>query len=145
MEEVIIINDAFSDDANTNVFRTNAVYIDEGQSVNVSCNSTGIPTPNITWTFNNQTTSFTQTDVYTDINVTITGESAVEVTQGNVVSTLHIVNLQYPSTTGDYVCSGSSNRAGATSSSAIITVNTSKYLPIINFIGSAHIKFSIQN
>lgn len=128
LEDVNFTHITFPDDANTSVSSgADAVHIDEGESVNISCISTGIPVPTITWTFSNQTTPFTQMDIYTDINVTVTGASTVAVTQGNVVSILHIVNLQYPSNTGDYVCSGSNNMAGTTSSSAIIIVDTGTY------------------
>ena len=100
------------------------MYIIEGENVELSCNSTGIPVPTITWTLNNQSIPLTQTDVSTDHSVTAKADQAPVVTHGNVVSTVQIVNAQYPEDYGDYVCTGSSNDGVTTiSSSATITVN----------------------
>ena len=95
--------------------------------MNLSCTSTGIPVPAITWTFNNQSTFFNQIDASTDHNVTITGEInnlTTVVVQGSVVSTLHIVNAQHPATAGEYVCTGSNTHSGVTysTSAAPITI-----------------------
>ena len=71
----------------------------EGGNVNISCTSTGGPVPAILWTLNNQPTTFNHTDVVTDATNTMT--------PGYVMSTLHIVNAQYPISDGIYVCTGS--------------------------------------
>ena len=105
-------------DANTSVSSGDGVVsVIEGGNVDISCISTGVPVPTITWTLNNQTISFTQTDTPTNYQVTVTGEDTslvTVVTPGNVVSTLHIVNAQYPANTGEYVCTGSNTHAGIT-------------------------------
>ena len=76
----------------------------EGESVDISCTSTGAPVPTISWTFGDLMTSFRQTD---------------SPTPGSVVSTLHLVNTSYPAHDGVYVCTGSNVLM---SSSASITV-----------------------
>ena len=80
--------------------------------MDISCKSTGGPVPTITWTFNNQPITFSQTDVITlattqavrqdDTFVTI-------ITPGNVMSTLHIVDAQYPTKYGVYTCTGNNS------------------------------------
>ncbi len=57
-------------DANTAISDgfTSMVTVVEGRDVDISCTSTGVPVPTITWTLNNQTTPFRQTDVSTDYN-----------------------------------------------------------------------------
>ena len=122
----------FIDDANTSVISTgestgaNVVYFIEGENRNISCISTGTPVPTITWTFNSQSTPFTQTDHLTDHNVIVTGSGtalvATIVTPGNVVSTLHIVNAQYPTNSGEYVCSGSNINGVSTSARIMLDI-----------------------
>ena len=91
----------------------------EGGNINISCTSTGVPIPNITWTFNNQLTSYLQSDIYTNYSVNYnTVDYGLAVFPGSVVSTLHIVNAQYPADGGVYVCTGS-NEDGVTSSATI--------------------------
>lgn len=93
-----------------------AVTVATRRSVNISCISYGVPVPTITWRFNNQPVPYTQTDTFTNYSVDVTGN----ITQGNVVSTLHIVNAQ---TTEEYVCMGSNTYNGVTTNSyAMITV-----------------------
>ena len=67
--------------------------------MNISCTSTGVPVPNITWTLNNQPTTFNDSDVVTNI--------IDAATPGNVISTLYIVDAQYPTHDGMYICTGS--------------------------------------
>jgi len=52
----------------------------------------------MTWTINNQPTSFSQTDTTTN--------PANTNTLGYVTSTLHIANAQYPEHNGVYTCTG---------------------------------------
>lgn len=112
------------------------MFIVEGEDVDISCVSTGVPVPTITWTFNNQTTPFSQTDASADHNVTvIISDQSTAVTQGNVVSTLHIVNPRYLTNTGEYVCTGSSTNGDFTTSSSVrITVDISGTIWFLNLV-----------
>ena len=110
-------------DANTTVNDgASVVTVSEGGSVNISCTSTGVPAPTITWRLNNQPAPFNQTDLTTPVAVDIKNNFELgSITTGKVVSTLHIVNAQYP---GVYECMGKTTYNGVTTmSSAIITVH----------------------
>ncbi len=115
-------------DANTTISDgfTNMVTVVEGGDVDISCTSTGVPVPTITWTLNNQTTPFSQTDVSTDFSIRIERDSSSNlvpvITSGNLVSTLHIVNAQYPSHDGVYECTGDSDTGGTSSHTITLTV-----------------------
>ena len=39
------------------------VSVSEGGNVDISCTSTGVPVPTITWTFDNQETNFSKTNI----------------------------------------------------------------------------------
>ena len=72
------------------------------------------------------TTMFEQTDVATPFQASITGEAPnriVELTPGNIESTLHIMNARYPDNDGVYTCIGTNaDDLDVASSSAFITV-----------------------
>ena len=60
------------------------------------------------WTINNQKTTFDQTDIITQATTTAENTSNSSFTvPGNVKSTLHIVDIQYPIHDGVYTCIGS--------------------------------------
>ncbi len=86
----------------------NEVTVFEGDDVDISCTSTGIPVPTaITWILNNYTTPFNQTDTLVDFTIELPiGSMVPVVTNGELMSTLHIVNAQYPSHDGVYECIG---------------------------------------
>ncbi len=98
----------------------------EGGSADIFCRSVGAPVPSITWEFNNQTTEFEQTDTEAPFVATLTGtigNRGVDVTHGNIESSLHIVSATYPDHDGVYICIGTnSDDLTVTSSSAFITV-----------------------
>ena len=98
-----------------------------GDGINISCTSTGGPVPTITWSVNNQPTNFTQTDIITQPRSTPIrqedGTFKSIITPGNVVSALHIVNPQYPTHDGVYICAGRNSIGDiATTNSVNITV-----------------------
>ena len=102
-------------DANTTVDGEGAVAVIEGGSVDISCTSTGVPAPNITWKLNNESVPFHRTDITTP--ATFMAGSA---TLGKVVSTLHIVRVRPLLHLGVYQCIG--NNGGSTSSSVNVSV-----------------------
>ena len=110
-----------------------SVTISEGNSIDISCKSTGGPVPSITWTFNNQPTTFNQTDVITQATteavLQMDGTFVSIVTPGNVISTLHIVDAQYPTHDGVYTCTGNNSMdASDNTSSVYITVQVQSML-----------------
>ncbi len=95
----IVISDGFS----------NEVKVNEGEDVNISCTALGIPVPtSVTWTLNDQNTRFNQTDIHVDLAIRLVMDTSrnimPRVTSGEIVSTLHIMNAQYPSHEGTYQC-----------------------------------------
>ena len=95
----------------------------EGNDININCTSIGGPTPSVRWTFNNYST-FNHADVVippqrgTDSGVTL----------GTVISTLHIVNAQYPSNEGVYTCTGSNSEFNSTANVIIQVIGTDIYI-----------------
>ncbi len=86
--------------------------IPEGGSADISCRSVGAPVPSITWEFSNQTTEFEQTDTETPFVTTLTGtigNRGVDLTSGNIESSLHIVSAKYPDHDGVYTCIGTNS------------------------------------
>ena len=113
-------------EANTTALSESAVIIPEGDRNTISCRSVGAPVPSITWEFNNQTTGFEQTDTLTPYQASISGSlpnRVVDLSPGNIESTLHIVSARYPDHDGVYTCIGT-NAVDLTvmSSSAFVTV-----------------------
>ena len=94
-------------------------------SVNISCTSSGIPVPAITWLSPNKSiSSHQQSDLYTSYSANFDTDYNVTATPGSVVSTLHIVNAQYSVDAGEYECIGFTSHAGdmLLNSSAMVTV-----------------------
>ena len=91
--------------------------------MDISCKSTGGPVPTITWTFNNQPTTFSQTDVTTQATTHAMSQPnntfVSIVTPGNVMSTLHIVDAQYPTHNGVYTCTGNNSVDVSANSSSV--------------------------
>ena len=117
--------------------------VSEGGSVDISCTSTGVPAPTITWRLNNQATPFNQTDMTTTADIKINTNFAVDtIINGSVVSTLHIVNAQYPAHDGVYECIGdNSNGGSAPPSIANITVQV-QGIDITTLANTASFHFS---
>ena len=102
------------------------ITVFEGDSVDITCTSTGVPTPSITWSFNGTVAPFNQTDSIVDFQVGYIryyGEVQAVVDPGTITSYLNIVSASYPDHDGVYTCVGvNSEDAIFTSSSAFITV-----------------------
>ena len=100
------------------------VTITEGMSRQVSCMSTGIPVPSITWRINNQTTSFFQMDTITDVSFEMSRNVTTGIQKGSTDSVLYIENAQYPIHHGIYECTAiNTDNLVNFSSSATITVH----------------------
>ena len=115
------------DGANTTVTSNDTVVLSEGDRMNISCSSAGVPIPTITWTLWDQPTSLEQIDVQTDIVILlvrdVNDDRVADNTPGSQESTLQIVNAQYPAQDGVYHCTGSNSHAGQNfSQSVTITV-----------------------
>ena len=108
----------------------------EGDNGTISCRSVGAPVPSITWEFNNQTTGFEQTDTLTSHKANISGSArnrTVDLTPGNIESTLHVVSARYPDHDGVYTCIGTNtDDPTIASSSASITLQVHGELVFAN-------------
>ena len=116
-----------ADGANTTITSNSTLVLSEGENVNISCSSAGVPIPTITWTLQDQPSTFEQIDVQTDIVVLyvrdVNDDLVPDITPGSLESTLQIVNAQYPAHDGVYQCTGSNSHAGQNFSQSItITV-----------------------
>ena len=86
-----------------------------------------VPSPVDQWKFNNQTTGFEQTDTVTPFKANLTGSAEnriVNLTPGNIASTLHIVSARYPDHNGVYTCIGTNaDDLAVANSIAFVTVH----------------------
>ena len=105
---------------------TGDVTVLEGDSVSISCFSTGNPVPTITWYLGTSVAPFPQSDTMNDLQATITGfvpNAMVSITNGDITSELMIENAAYPAHEGEYTCVGlNSNREGESTNNATINV-----------------------
>ena len=113
-------------DANTTANSEPVVTVMEGNSVIISCTSTGAPTPTMTWKLNGETTPFIQFDT-TEATQAVLGRNAMDdlvpdITPGSVISNLPISNAQYPDHDGVYTCIGSNDEQMVNTSTSSITV-----------------------
>ena len=105
---------------------TGDVTVLEGDSVSISCFSTGNPVPTITWYIGTSVAPFPQNDTVNYLQLTITGSvpnAMVSITNGDITSQLMIENAAYPAHEGEYTCVGlNSNREGDNTNNATINV-----------------------
>ena len=105
---------------------TGDVTVLEGDSVSISCFSTGNPVPTITWYLGTSVAPLPQSDTINDLQSTITGSPPnimVSITNGDITSELMIENAAYPAHEGEYTCVGlNSNRGGDSTNNATINV-----------------------
>ena len=113
-------------DANTTINSEPIVTVVEGNSVTISCTSTGAPTPTMTWELNGETTPFMQSDT-TEATQNVLSRNAMgdlvpDITPGSIISNLPISNAQYPDHDGVYTCIGSNDEQMVDTSTSSITV-----------------------
>ena len=117
-----------SADAPTVMNLNGTVTIQEGDSINITCNSTGNPVPTILWYLGASAVPFSQSDSVQNFEATIvrdpmTDRRVLRFSEGNITSVLQITNAVYPAHDGEYTCVGlNSNRAGNRTDNATITV-----------------------
>ena len=83
--------------------------VEEGGSVNISCSSTGLPTPTISWKLNNQSVALTPTETLIDPKPRLSQHIVLDVMLGSILSTIEIIDAQYPDDDGVYTCTGTNN------------------------------------
>ena len=104
------------------------VTVQEGDSVNIACFSSGNPVPTISWNYGASTAPFSPSDNVINLEAILSRERPsdppeLRFTEGNITSVLQITNAVYPAHDGEYTCVGlNSNRAGDNTNNATITV-----------------------
>ena len=93
----------------------------ETRSLGISCYSTGIPVPTITWTLNNQPAPHRRINsIIVNYRITHLGGNNYQVDQGIAVSTLIIDKPQYSIDHGAvYTCIGSNSRSEDSASTTL--------------------------
>ena len=101
----------------------------EGNSVTISCNSTGAPVPSITWMLNGQPVTFNSSETITTSETQLVRRNPndpntefIPVSISSTVSSLRINNAQYPDHDGNYTCTGTNDDEMMSSSSDTISV-----------------------
>ena len=82
--------------------------MEEGNSINISCTSVGIPTPTIVWMMNDQQVHFISIEVIIQPQIAING-FLQDIMLGRITSSIEIVNAQFPRDEGMYTCVGTND------------------------------------
>jgi hypothetical protein len=105
------------------------VTVFEGNSVDISCTSFGVPVPSLTWFFDGEEAPFTVMEIINSEAITLVRSDPNDPTSpfipeslSNIISSLRIVNAQYPTNDGVYTCSGTNDNQGKNVSNATIAV-----------------------
>ena len=112
---------------NTIIVNGSVTTIQEGNSVTISCISTGAPTPSVFWELDGQPVPFQSVDTLTEGQVSLQRHQSAnssnsfiaDISLGTTTSNLLVVNAQYPDHDGVYTCFGSNQE---NSSSALISI-----------------------
>ena len=107
------------------------VTIQEGDSVNITCFSSGNPVPTISWYLGDSLAPFPDWNSVEEFQAVVTGQTGIgqfAFTEGNITSVLQITNAVYPAHDGVYTCVGlNSHRGRDNTSNATITVQVGTY------------------
>ena len=107
----------------TTVNLNSTVTIQEGDSVNITCFSSGNPVPTISWYLGDSLAPFPDWNSVEEFQAVVTGNRQFAFTEGNITSVLQITNAVYPAHDGVYTCVGlNSHRGRDNTSNATITV-----------------------
>ena len=118
-------------DANTTITNGSHISVREGDSATISCISTGIPTPSISWVLDGQPAPFQSMEITIDIegrNTLIRSDPSdpasplIPESLSIITSNLLVVNAQYPDHDGVYVCTGSNDQSMVNISRAMINI-----------------------
>ena len=99
-----------------------SVSVDEGSSVNISCNSSGLPTPSVTWERNNQPLMLVPTERVVDQVPRLSNNILFDIMLGSILSSIEVVDAQYPGDDGVYTCIGTNDNANGSSSNIHVQV-----------------------
>ena len=111
----------FTAGAPTTMNLNGTVTVQEGDSVNIACFSSGNPIPTISWCFRGSLVPFSQSDSVENFRAEVAGVN--NHTVGNITSVLQITNAVYPTHDGEYTCVGlNSHREVDNTNNATITV-----------------------
>ena len=116
----------FTAGAPTTTNLNDTVTVQEGDSVNVTCVSSGNPTPTILWYLGGSLAPFPKTDAVQHLSAEVAvmyPNGFSRFTDGSITSVLQIINATYPAHDGEYMCVGlNSHRERNNTSTATITV-----------------------
>ena len=98
------------------------VSVDEGSSVNISCNSSGVPTPSVTWERNNQPLMLVPTERVVDQVPQLSNNILFDIMLGSILSSIEVVDAQYLGDDGVYTCIGTNDYANGSSSEIHVQV-----------------------
>ena len=135
------------------------VTVQEGDSVNIACFSSGNPVPNISWYLGASLAPFSQDDTVINFaSIRVGSPGVLNFTEGNITSVLQITNATYPVHEGVYTCVGlNSHRGRDSTSNATITVQVqgmrlvhtvfivlSDYIAVVNMFVAGGISLNLH-
>ena len=96
--------------------------VDEGSSVNISCNSSGVPTPTVSWEMNDQLLPLVPIEMAIAPQPRLSVDILLDVMLGSILSTVEIVGARYPANDGVYICIGTNDEQTMNVSIATVQV-----------------------
>ena len=116
-------------DANTTITNGSHISVREGDSATISCISTGIPTPSISWVLDGQPAPFQSMEITIEGRNTLIrsdpsdpASPLIPESLSMITSNLLVVNAQNPDHDGVYVCTGSNDKSMVNISRAMINI-----------------------
>jgi len=88
----------------------------EGDSIDISCTSSGNPIPTISWELHGSPVPFPQNDTVTNYQAGILESGEFNFDAGSITSVLKITGVNYPEHEGEYKCTGRNSHRGVESS-----------------------------